>query len=503
MNTPKRKRDKEQQEEEEKSEKKRRIDSECNEEGKLLFELYETEKSPIFLLLAAWMGHAPAEYEVGNQMLENEHQQSHGFEWIHKAALQGFPEAQYEMGFKYRYAEGNVKEAIEWFEKAANQGSVGAQYELARMYRYGKGVSSDFEKALLWFQKAADRNHAFAQFELANMYDEGIGVAKNPCLAFCFMEKSLTNGNKHALCSLGFYYDTGFGTTKNEDKALECFETGAKLGNINCQFNAGVTYKDRKQFVKAQEWLEKAACSDDVGAQHELGKLYARNECLDVSKSVYWLTKAADQNFIRAQYDLGLHYLKQHQTKSEAIIWLEKAAEQNDIQSLVKLASLFQKKEPLKCEFYLRKAIALGDVRSNYQLAKLLLKHPETDKHLEALDCLEMCLSSHAELSYMRVYELITNPEKGPSVCKTYDIPDYFFSAMDGILSEINSVSARQLSTLVAQMFLYMRQQKMKNGKEIENLQNTITELELRPPHLGGPAFEQAKSNFERLSSSS
>ena len=79
------------------------------------------------------------------------------------------------------------------------------------------------------------------------------------------------------------------------------FQAVAYLGNPTAMANLGVFYRDGlgvpQDYVKAREWLEKAAKKGDVGAMRNLGFLYLNGEGVarDNGKAREWFAKADAQ----------------------------------------------------------------------------------------------------------------------------------------------------------------------------------------------------------------
>lgn len=91
-------------------------------------------------------------------------------EWYLKAASLGHADAQYNLGNAYQNGLGVWKDdqqAALWWRKAADQGLPKAAYNLGIQYVYGRGVEQDHDQALIWFRKAAARGHPGAREVLA------------------------------------------------------------------------------------------------------------------------------------------------------------------------------------------------------------------------------------------------------------------------------------------------------------------------------------------------
>ena len=89
----------------------------------------------------------------------------------------------------------------------------------------------------------------------------------------------------------------------------------ANNGDVEAQYELGIMYftgseKTPQNYVKAAEWLQKAADRDHAYAQFYLGILYNRGDGLPKNffKAAEWIGKASESGLVEAQYSLGLLY---------------------------------------------------------------------------------------------------------------------------------------------------------------------------------------------------
>jgi TPR repeat protein len=108
-----------------------------------------------------------------------------------EAADLGDASAQYQLGNQY-LEENDPTEAMNWYLKAVNNpdglnegaSTAGiASYQIAKMYEEGKGVTQNDETALSWLFKAAEKGDTEAPWDIARRYARGIGVPKDAALA--------------------------------------------------------------------------------------------------------------------------------------------------------------------------------------------------------------------------------------------------------------------------------------------------------------------------------
>ena len=82
--------------------------------------------------------------------------------------------------------------------------------------------------------------------------------------------------------------------------------------NFTKDFEDGMKFIDRKDYVKAAESLKKAAEHGHVEAQFYLANMYADGQGVkkDYQQAMHWYRKVADQGFAEAQFNLGVMYYK-------------------------------------------------------------------------------------------------------------------------------------------------------------------------------------------------
>ena len=92
------------------------------------------------------------------------------------------------------------------------------------------------------------------------------------------------------------------------------FEKAASQGHVGAQFDLGLMYADGngvpQDSVEAVRWLRKAADQGDARAQSNLGLMYANGSGVPARRGAggEWYRKAALQGEVTAQFSLGLMY---------------------------------------------------------------------------------------------------------------------------------------------------------------------------------------------------
>ena len=106
---------------------------------------------------------------------------------------------------------------------------------------------------------------------------------------------------------------------------------GAQQGDPEMQYELGVMYHNRHDYISAFSWFQKAAEQNHIMAQYSYGMMYKEGQGVtrDDHKAFTWLQKSAQQGFAPAHYQLALMYrdgqgVEQDNQKSFALI--QKAA---------------------------------------------------------------------------------------------------------------------------------------------------------------------------------
>lgn len=83
------------------------------------------------------------------------------------------------------------------------------------------GVKKDAVRAAEWYAKAVAQGHALAMQALAGCYQHGYGVSEDQKRAFDLLHQSLDAGNQKVLESLAYCYFYGWGVEPDGEKAIE------------------------------------------------------------------------------------------------------------------------------------------------------------------------------------------------------------------------------------------------------------------------------------------
>lgn len=256
-----------------------------------------------------------------------------------KVAEKGYDSAQYNLALCYEFGRGteiNLSEAIKWYEKAAEQGNVDAQYNLAICFKEGRGTEANLQKAIEWYQKAAEQDY-HAMNNLAVCYEEEGNLKE----AFKLYETSAKQGNVDAQFNLALCYEEGKGTEIDLKEAIKWYEKAAEQGDANAQFNLCSLYfnkDDMESILKGLDWLVRAA---------RKGMEEAGNLLRDFMAEIIKLAELGDAE---AQFLLGRSFQNGDgviMNQDEAFKWYKLSAEQDYDKALNNLACIY-----LECENY-------------------------------------------------------------------------------------------------------------------------------------------------------
>ena len=266
------------------------------EEYKLGLDYYNNQdysNAKEHLLKAAELGHADAQYVLGNNYLENPscsiNDMYEALSWYFKAAKQGIAGAMrmvavfYEFGIE-DYIKPDETKANEWYLKAAEQfredadkGDVESQFMLGELYCDGYGVEQDYSEAAKWYRKAAEQGHAVGQNNLAWCYYNGYGVTKDYDEALKWYRNAAEQDNMAAKNGLGNCYYYGYGVAQNYKEAVKWYRESAQQGFPKAQYNLGRSYQYGHgvsiDLDEAAKWYRKAAEQGHKEAEDKLKEL--------------------------------------------------------------------------------------------------------------------------------------------------------------------------------------------------------------------------------------
>ena len=192
---------------------------------------------------AAKLGHAEAQYRVGQTAILEFQEFDDGVKYLRQSAEQGNPFAMRFLGFAY---EGkNKAESDDWYTKAAaalykaaKQGDPRAMHDLAGLYRDGKGVANDPAEAEKWFEQAAktylalaEQGDPDAQCMIGGFYARGIGVKQDAAEGVKWFRKAAEQGCMKGKALLGLAYCEGRGVKQDEAEGVKWLRAAAEQGD--------------------------------------------------------------------------------------------------------------------------------------------------------------------------------------------------------------------------------------------------------------------------------
>ena len=149
-----------------------------------------------------------------------------------QAAQLGHAPAQYVMGNRYSSGAGvtmDKEEAVKWYRMAAEQGNVEAQYALASCYWGGDGVQKSNEEAFKWYRKAAEVGYALAQTQVGYFYYDGCwDIERDLQTAVLWFRRAAMSGDLAGQFMLGYCYENGEGVEQNREEAIKWYKRAAR-----------------------------------------------------------------------------------------------------------------------------------------------------------------------------------------------------------------------------------------------------------------------------------
>ena len=231
---------------------------------------------------------------------------------------------------------GNEEAAFSAIKKAAEEGETEAFGKLAWMYYSGSGVRPDSVQAKLWAQKGADLNDPEGSLVAAWYYmDIQTGSANEKALEI--LQKLAVSDDPvysgYALNAMGWINVTSPET--NIEKAIECYQLGADLGNPYAMFNLadiyGWQYPEYRDYEAALKYY--VSCLEykpwDLSEHFVAGCDYARNKT-DLDKNVmknlyyvaFYLREPADGSASNLEMAIPYHEVLANYGDVRAASWL-------------------------------------------------------------------------------------------------------------------------------------------------------------------------------------
>jgi TPR repeat protein len=217
----------------------------------------------------------------------------------------------------------NHGKAEEWYLAASKKGDSRADYRLGIMYEYEKGVEEHLDTAINYYEKASSKGIQDAKYRLACMYFDGYGVTQDLLKAFQYFTEASTMGHKEASKAM-VISDSGLNTMLkhedaygryilkevNEDVKLSMLENATNEGFTRLQYQLGLIFLRKRDYLNAFKWLGLAADVGVTDAYYELGHFYkgGNGSAQDYTMAIKVYQKAMEKEHKDACYQLGELY---------------------------------------------------------------------------------------------------------------------------------------------------------------------------------------------------
>ena len=191
-------------------------------------------------------------------------------------------------------------------QKKAKQGDFSALEKLAWCFDQGKYCKKSYKKAFKYYTLAAKKTkNPIIFYNLSLYYLLGQGTSKDYQKAFEIIKKAAKKEYLDAYIALAWHYYNGFGTTKNLTLAIKYYKKAQNIeNNAASLFSLGEIYYDKKDFLQAKVYLEKAVEEfQHAKAAYFLGRIYFEGKAIErnFKKAKKLLTFAMKNNIYNAK----------------------------------------------------------------------------------------------------------------------------------------------------------------------------------------------------------
>ena len=231
---------------------------------------------------------------------------------------------------------GDEEAAFSAIKKAADDGVTEAFGKLAWMYYSGSGVKPDSVQAKLWAQKGADLNDPEGSLVAAWYYMDIQTESANEKALEILQNLAVSDDpvyRGYALNAMGWIYATS--PEKNVQKAVECYQKAAELGNPNAMLNLadlyGWEYPEYCDYEAALKYYESCLeCKPwDISEYFVAGCNYARGKANLDQKAMqnlyyvaFYLREPADGSAPNMEMAIPYHEVLTNYGDVRAASWL-------------------------------------------------------------------------------------------------------------------------------------------------------------------------------------
>lgn len=122
----------------------------------------------------------------------------------------------------------------------ARDGSLPAKLFMGDAYWYGKyGVPVDLVESARLYEECARAGNARGQYMMAANYYFGDGVPQDYVIAIMYADLAIEQRYLKGWRRWGKFYRDGLAVPQDYGKARECYEKGARMGDLNCYNKVG------------------------------------------------------------------------------------------------------------------------------------------------------------------------------------------------------------------------------------------------------------------------
>ena len=240
-----------------------------------------------------------------------------------------------------------VEDSLKAIVKKAENGDASCQNIVGSWYYKGEHYKQDYRQAYYWWAKSAAQDNVDALGNLGLLFQKGQGVEADSTKALRCYYTSIKKGNvillkqREKLAEKGgdafngvlvaICYQKGYGVDRSLRQAAHFYELAAQCNSVDACRELGFIYSKTQNQTESQKKFEQAAAMGDmVSAYQYAHTALASNIPQDEElQAVDYLIKAAEAGNIQAQCDLGTFYYQgKHVEKNpqEAVKWLRSSA---------------------------------------------------------------------------------------------------------------------------------------------------------------------------------
>ncbi|KAG2197469.1 hypothetical protein INT47_003077 [Mucor saturninus] len=222
---------------------------------------------------------------------------------------------QYYVGMMYRDGDDGIRQctesAIHWLTLSANGGWNDAQVNLGLIYHRGVYAKKDHTKALYWYKRSLQSKASQDLYLFGNKEFKIVNDSKQVFLYRLSEAINKKNGSPSPLHTAKSY-DKRFLTKQNFYKTHFWYSMCEEQQNhVLVRSLVGELYlfgqgRLKKDYVKAEIWLEKAAKSGNANAQFFMGYLYQCKQ--NLNGAFLWYSRASKNGKVEAIFKMAEFY---------------------------------------------------------------------------------------------------------------------------------------------------------------------------------------------------